>query len=120
MVRRGSEKSYSVKGARRGQLMGCSPPDPSVHGILQARTLKQVAMPSSRGSYPPRDQTHVPCVSCIGKWVLYHQCYLGSLKEEKGDIINNFRAIDLIKSLNRGILQKPRLNETGLRRTRTI
>ena len=72
MVKRGSEKSYSVRGAQRGQLVDCSPPDSSVHGILQARKLKQVAMPFSRGSYPPRDQTHVSCVSCIGKWVLYH------------------------------------------------
>ena len=28
----------------------CSPPGSSVHGILQARTLQWVAMPSSRGS----------------------------------------------------------------------
>ena len=31
----------------------------SVHGILQARILKWVAFPSSRGSSPPRDQTQV-------------------------------------------------------------
>ena len=37
----------------------CSPPGSSVHGILQARTLERVAMPSSRGSSPPRDWTHV-------------------------------------------------------------
>ena len=30
--------------------MNCSPPDSSVHGILQARILGEVAMPSSRGS----------------------------------------------------------------------
>ena len=28
----------------------CSPPGPSVHGILQAQTLEWGAMPSSRGS----------------------------------------------------------------------
>ena len=38
-------------------------------GILQARNLKWVAMPSSRGSSQPRDQTHV---SCIGRQTLYH------------------------------------------------
>ena len=27
--------------------------------------LEWVAMPSSRGSSPPRDGTHVSCVSCI-------------------------------------------------------
>ena len=40
--------------------MDCSPPGSSVHGILQARILEWVAMPSSRGSSQPRDQT---CVS---------------------------------------------------------
>ena len=32
----------------------CSPPGSSVHGILQARILEWVAMPSSRGSSRPR------------------------------------------------------------------
>ena len=39
--------------------MDCSPPGSSVHGLLQARTLEWVAMPSSRGSSRPRDRTHV-------------------------------------------------------------
>ena len=32
-----------------------TPPGSSVHGILQATILYWVAMPSSRGSSPPRD-----------------------------------------------------------------
>ena len=36
-----------------------SMPGSSVHGILQARILEWVAMPSSRGSSLPRDQTQV-------------------------------------------------------------
>ena len=40
-------------------------PGSSVHGILQARILEWVAISYSRGSSQPRDQTHVPCVSCI-------------------------------------------------------
>ena len=32
---------------------------PLVHGIFQARILEWVAMPSSRGSSPPRDETQV-------------------------------------------------------------
>ena len=43
----------------------CSPPGSSVHGILQARILKWAAIPPSRGSSQPRDQTHVSCVSSI-------------------------------------------------------
>ena len=41
----------------------CSLPGSSIHGILQARTLDWVTMPSSRGSSWSRDRT---CVSCIG------------------------------------------------------
>ena len=40
-------------------------PGSSVRGISQARIVEWVAMPSSRGSSPPKDQTHVPCISCI-------------------------------------------------------
>ena len=43
------------------------PPSSSVHGILQARSLERVAMPSSRGSAQPRDQTCISYVSCIGR-----------------------------------------------------
>ena len=49
----------------------CNPQGFSVHGIFQARILQWVAMPSSRGSSQPRDQTHVSYVSCIGRRVLY-------------------------------------------------
>ena len=40
----------------------CSPPGSSVHGILQARMLEWVAMPSSRGSSQPRDRTQISCI----------------------------------------------------------
>ena len=39
--------------------MDCSLPGSSVHGILQARILEWVVMPSSRGSSRPRDQSYV-------------------------------------------------------------
>ena len=39
--------------------MDYSPPGSSVHGILQARILEWVAMPSYRGSSQPRDRTQV-------------------------------------------------------------
>jgi len=45
------------------QPMDCSLPGSSVHGILQARILQWVAMPSSRGSSQPRDQTQVSCIA---------------------------------------------------------
>ena len=39
--------------------MDHSPPGSSVHGIIQARILECVAMPSSRGSSQPRDRPQV-------------------------------------------------------------
>ena len=56
----------------------CSLPVSPVHGILQARLLEGVAMPSSRGSSQPRDRTCISYVSCIGRWVLNHKHHLGS------------------------------------------
>ena len=46
-----------------------SPPGSSVHGMLQVRMLECVAIPFSRGSSQPKDQTWV---SCIGRCILYH------------------------------------------------
>ena len=47
-------------------------------GSLQARILRWVAAPSSRGSSRPRDRTHISYVFCTGRRVLYHLCPLGS------------------------------------------
>ena len=44
----------------------------TVHGVFLARILEWVAMPSSRGSSQPRDQTRVSSISCTGKRILYH------------------------------------------------
>ena len=43
--------------------MDYSPPGFSVHGILQARTLKCIAILFSRGSSWPRDRTRVLCIA---------------------------------------------------------
>ena len=51
--------------------MDCSPPGSSVHEILQARILEWVAVPSSRDSSQPWDQTCISFVSCIGRRALY-------------------------------------------------
>ena len=58
--------------------MHCSPPGSSVHGILQARILNWVAMPSSMASSQLRDRNWVSSVSCIGRQVHYHWHPLGS------------------------------------------
>ena len=41
--------------------MDCSLLGSSVHGIIQARILEWVAMPSSRGSSGPRDWSYISC-----------------------------------------------------------
>ena len=51
--------------------MNSNPPGSSVYRILQASIVEQVAMPSSRGSSRPKDQTCVSYISCIGRWVFF-------------------------------------------------
>ena len=43
--------------------LDCSPPGSSVHGILLARILGWIAMPSSKISSWPRDWTWVSCIA---------------------------------------------------------
>ena len=52
---------------------------PLFRRICQARILEWVVMPFSRGSSLLRDLTSVSYLSCIDRWVLYHQYPLGSL-----------------------------------------
>ena len=55
----------------------CSPPGSSVHGILQARILEWVAIPSSRGSSQFWDQTRRQNLHC---WqILYCLSHQGNL-----------------------------------------
>ena len=52
--------------------MDCSAPGSSLHGISQARILEWIFIPFSSGSSPSKYQTHISCVSCIGRQILYH------------------------------------------------
>ena len=56
--------------------MDHNPPDSSIHGILQARILERIAIPFSRGSYQPRDWTHVSCIAggFLTVWVVVCVC----------------------------------------------
>ena len=49
--------------------MDCSLPGSSVHGILQLRILKRVAIPFSRGFSQPRDRTQVSCI--LGRFFIF-------------------------------------------------
>ena len=59
--------------------MGYSLPGSSVHGILQARILKWVAITTFRRSSWPRDWTQV---SCIRRQILYRFSHQGSPQSE--------------------------------------
>ena len=58
--------------------LDCSLTGSSAHRIFQTRILEWVVIFYSGGSSQPRDQTRVSCVSCTGRWILYHQHYWGS------------------------------------------
>ena len=67
--------------------LDCSPPGSSLHGILQARILEWITMPSSRASSWPRNLT---CVSSV--------CYIGSrlFTTSTGSILMSSTLPDLI------------------------
>ena len=52
--------------------MDCSPPGSSVHGILQTRILKWVAVSFSRGTSRPRDRTQISCIQFSSVQSLSH------------------------------------------------
>ena len=60
--------------------MDCSPSGSSVRGIVQTRVLEWFVISYSRGPPWPRERTRVSCISCIGRWILYH----GATKEANG------------------------------------
>ena len=51
--------------------MDCVLPSSSLHGVFQARILEWVAT-FTPGDLPDSDWTHISCVSCIGRRILYH------------------------------------------------
>ena len=84
--RRWSLFSHSVVSYYFCDPMDCSPPASSVHGILQARILEQVAISSSRASSQPRDQTRVSCIGscCLCHWATWETQEGNCSKETAG------------------------------------
>ena len=56
-------KCQSLNHVRPCDRMDCSPPDSSIHEILQTRILESVAISFSRGSSWFRDRTQVSCIA---------------------------------------------------------
>ena len=51
--------------------MDCSLPGSSAHIIFQARILEWAAISYSSGSFWPRDQTYISCISCVScRWII--------------------------------------------------
>ena len=61
--------------------MDCKPSGFSVHGIFHAKILEGIAISFSRGSFQHRDQTHVSCISCIDRCIIYHERHLGANRQ---------------------------------------
>ena len=73
-----SQRTCSVTSVTCWTLQPCAVPSFSVRGILQARVLEWVAMPSSGASSQPRDQTCITYICCIGRQILHPLNHLGS------------------------------------------
>ena len=72
-------------------LLDCSPPGSSIHEILPARILEWVAMPSSRASSWPRDQTHFSGVPCTCRWILCHKPPVSKASWKFYEILNKYQ-----------------------------
>ena len=75
--------------------MDCSPPGSSVHGILQARVLEWVAMPSSRGVFPTQG-SNLPSLISLLLW------QAGSLPLAKGTINCSLETSEGVKQISLG------------------
>ena len=69
------KRKDSAKSCQTRDLVDCSLPGSSVHGILQARILQWVTISFSRGS---SQTTFLSWVSCVGRRILYHLSHQGS------------------------------------------
>ena len=79
----------------------CDPTDCIVAGILQARILKWVAFPFSRGSSQPRDRTQV---SPHCRWIFYQLSHKGSPKNTGVGSLPLLQLMFLTQELNWGLL----------------
>ena len=88
--------------------MDCSLPGSSVYEISQARILEWIAISFSRVSSQIRDWTHVSCIFCIGRQILYHpeppekprRAYLTLIEETR----ENFPERVILKESGKGCL----------------
>ena len=80
-------------------LMDCSLPGSSVHGICWARLLEWVAISSSRVSSQPREQTHVSCIFYIADGFF--------VAEPPGKPCSSLESVNLLNNLLNSSTQIP-------------
>ena len=71
--------SHSVVSDLRTQL--CSPMTVACQALLSMEFSRQEywsGLPFPDPSSRPRNQIRISCISCISKWILYHEHHLGS------------------------------------------
>ena len=81
LISHASKVILKILQARLQQYVNCELPDVQAgfrKGRGTRRRLEWVAMPSSRGSFRPRDQIRISYVSCTGRRALYDRRHLGS------------------------------------------
>ena len=83
--------------------LDCRLPDSPVHGVLLARILGWVAMPSSRGSSWPRDQPKSPATPALAGGF-----FITSATWEATDLDERKNSHSFLSSLL-GLLSHPRL-----------
>ena len=76
----------------------CDPMDYTVHGILQARILEWIDFPFSRGSFQPRDWTHVSHIAgrFFTSWAtreasMGRTTVISFLETEKNTVLKDFQ-----------------------------
>ena len=89
-------------------LMDCSPPSSSIHGIIQARILELVAIFFFSVSSQPTDRIHDSCSSCISRQILLPLSHLGSSKKTFL-LIYNLRGSNIFLFLFPSLLKKNHL-----------
>ena len=78
--------------------MNCSLPGSSVMEFSSQEYLSGLSC-TFRGSSQPNGQTYVSYISCIGRWLLYHQCHLASTaQQDQVDLIDIYRTFYLKSS----------------------
>ena len=96
-------------------LTDCSPAGFSVHEILQARILKWIAIPFSRGTSQPRNRNLVSCMAgrfftvwATGKSSLSCSCYLRAIPDSYHQLLAH--PMSWVAAVGKGVLHGQRRN----------